>query len=73
MRRRCYVSQVAVAAVWAALGETDRAISALEEAYTDRCYWLLYGLMVDPRFDPLRPLPQFADLVRRVRAFGERS
>ena len=73
MRRRGYVSQVAVAAVWAALAETDRALSALEQAYTDRCYWLLYGLMVDPRFDALRPLPQFADLVRRVRASGERS
>ena len=73
LRPASYVSQVAVAAVWAALGETDRALTSLEEAYTDRCYWLLSGLMVDPRFDPLRPLPRFADLVRRVRAFSERS
>jgi predicted Zn-dependent protease len=72
-RPRRYVSQVAVAAIWTALGETDRALTSLEEAYTDQCYWLLYGLMVDPRFDPLRQLPRFADLVRRVRALSERS
>ena len=68
VRRRRYVSQVAVAAIWAALGETDRALSCLEDACSDRCYWLLYGLMADARFDPLREEPRFTDLVRRVHA-----
>ena len=69
VRRRRYVSQVAVAAIWVGLGESDRALGCLEEACTDRCYWLLYALMADPRFDPLRHEARFTDLVRRVRSF----
>jgi len=70
LRRRRYVSQVAVAAIWVGLDENDRALGCLEEALTDRCYWLLYALLADPRFDRLRHEARFTDLVRRVRVSG---
>jgi tetratricopeptide (TPR) repeat protein len=67
VRRRRYVSQAAVAAIWVGLGDTDRALACLEEACADRCYWVLYALLVDPRFDRLRHEARFTDLLRRVR------
>jgi tetratricopeptide (TPR) repeat protein len=49
----------------ARLGEIDRAISCLEEAYEQReC--LLVLLKAQEWWDPLRSDPRFADLVRRV-------
>jgi hypothetical protein len=43
----------------------DEAISALQAAFKKRSPVLL-DLQSDPRFDPLRADPRFADLVRRV-------
>ena len=53
------------AVAFAALGETDRAFSALEGALEGRDSRLLY-LNVDPRFDPLRQDPRFPKLLRRI-------
>ncbi len=49
----------------AALGEKDKAFAELNEAYENREGFLI-RLKVDPRLDPLRSDPRFADLVRRV-------
>ena len=46
-----YVSGAWVAAVFAALGDTDRALSALDQARKDRCCWLLRCMRLDARFD----------------------
>jgi serine/threonine-protein kinase len=60
---RRYVSKVWVAAIHAALGEDDRALSSLERAREDRCAWLLRCLRLDPRFNSLRGHPRFQALL----------
>ena len=47
------------------LGETDRAVAALEAAYDAR-EGTLVCVKADPRFDSLHADPRFQDLVRRV-------
>jgi TolB-like protein/Tfp pilus assembly protein PilF len=53
------------AARLASIGENQRALDALEEAFAERETFLMF-LKVDPRFDSLRPHPRFQDLLRRV-------
>jgi TolB-like protein/DNA-binding winged helix-turn-helix (wHTH) protein/Tfp pilus assembly protein PilF len=59
-----YVSFSRFAGTYAALGEKDLAVQALEKAFTERepMAWL----NVDPEWDPIRADPRFQDLVRRV-------
>jgi tetratricopeptide (TPR) repeat protein len=52
-----------------ALGIEELAIALLNFSYSERDAELPY-VAVEPRFDPIRQLPQFADLVRRVRSAG---
>ncbi len=66
-----YVSPYYAALIYSGLGQTDRAFESLEVAYRDR-YWLMAFLKADPRLDPLRADPRFADLLRRM-AFPETS
>jgi tetratricopeptide (TPR) repeat protein len=54
-----------VAAAWAAAGDKEKAQIALNRAYEVRSNWLIY-LPYDPRFDALRPDPQFQALVHKV-------
>lgn len=53
------------AQIHAALGENDRAIEWLEQAYEDRV-WLMGLLKVDPSFDRLRSDQRFSDLLKRM-------
>jgi DNA-binding SARP family transcriptional activator len=62
---RSYVSPCGIAAIHAALGETNQAFDWLDKAYRERCT-ALFDLKVDPRFDVLRDDPRFDDLMRRV-------
>ncbi len=54
-----------VAADYAFLGEKEKAFAWLEKAYEVRSPGTLF-LKVDPRLDPLRSDPRFADLLRRM-------
>ena len=49
----------------ARLGRKDIAFDYLEKAYKRR-EWSFAYINVEPRLDPLRNDPRFADLVRRV-------
>ena len=60
-----YVPSFDVAAVYAALGEKERAFEWLDRAYEERAARMVY-LGTDPRYDPLRSDPRFADLLRRM-------
>lgn len=53
------------AARLASIGENQRALDLLEEAFSER-EWFVTLLKVDPRFDTLRDDPRFKDLLRRV-------
>jgi len=66
LARQKYVSQTWVAAIYAGLGENDRALACLEHAYEDRCSWLIRSIANDPRFDRLRDEVRFHQLARRV-------
>src|SRR6266496_935938 len=58
-------SSYAVAIYRAALGEKDEAFAELNKAYENREFGLEL-LKVDPRLDPLRSDPRFAELMRKV-------
>jgi serine/threonine-protein kinase len=60
-----YVSPVSLAAVYAGLGDNDRAFASLQDAAAVRDPWLV-ELEVDPNFSPLRSDPRFAELVARM-------
>ena len=47
------------------LGDKDRALSALEQAFRDRSTLLIY-LKMDPRFDELRSEPRFQYILRNI-------
>jgi len=60
-----YVSSYQFAVIYLGLGENDRAILALQDAYRERSTLLGY-LKMDPRFDPLRSDPRFRELLRLI-------
>jgi hypothetical protein len=49
-----------------ALGNLDQGMALLEDAVRDHDPALLW-VAVDPRVDPVRPMPQFASLLARLR------
>jgi TolB-like protein/Tfp pilus assembly protein PilF len=63
-RRGRYVSGVWVAAIYAALNDTDQALASLERGRRDRCCWLLRCVRLDPRLDILRDFPRFHALLQ---------
>jgi TolB-like protein/Tfp pilus assembly protein PilF len=60
-----YVRHEFLAPAYAALGEVERALTALETAYEERSAGLVY-LHVDPSYDTLRGDPRYQALVRRI-------
>jgi len=63
--RQRYISPHSVALIYVGLGEKDLAFEWLDAAIKVRSEHLGW-LKVDPRVDPLRSDPRFADLLRRV-------
>jgi TolB-like protein len=57
--------ELALADLYAALGDKDQAFVWLERAYQERDY-NLNNLRVNPFFDPLRPDPRFTQLLKKV-------
>ena len=60
-----YVSPAELAVLYAALGEKEKALSALERAYAAHDLQMRY-LGIDSHYDSLRSEPRFQDLVRKV-------
>jgi TolB-like protein/tetratricopeptide (TPR) repeat protein/DNA-binding winged helix-turn-helix (wHTH) protein len=56
-----------LAAAWTAVGNKEKALTALERAFELHSNWVIY-LQYDPRFDALRLEPRFLALVQRVRS-----
>ena len=59
------VSRYQYALIFTGLGDKDRSLALLEEAFRERSTLLTY-LKMDARFDPLRSDPRFAELLRRI-------
>lgn len=62
---RPHVPMAAVAGAYVRIGDHENAMAWLEKLYAERGAWIR-GLKVDPRWDPLRGLPPFQDLLRRA-------
>jgi TolB-like protein/Tfp pilus assembly protein PilF/predicted Ser/Thr protein kinase len=60
-----YVPAHDVALIYAGLSERNKAFAWLDKAYEEHSFSLGH-LKVEPRFDPLRSDPRFADLLRRI-------
>jgi DNA-binding winged helix-turn-helix (wHTH) protein/TolB-like protein/Flp pilus assembly protein TadD len=60
-----FVSDYDLATVYAALGDTERAFGALEDAYQSRSEWLSY-IKVDPQLDSLRADRRFAAMLQKI-------
>lgn len=63
---RAAVNPVAIARLYAAAGEKDRALDRLEKAYEEHSSMLPY-LNVWREWEPLRSDPRFQDAVRRMK------
>ncbi len=64
-RQQRYVSPYSLALIHVGLGEKDLAFTWLEAAEKEREYLVIW-LNREPRMDPLRSDPRFADLLRRI-------
>ena len=60
-----YVSPYWKAVAWTGLGDRDKAMAFLNEAYQARASHLV-GIQSDPLFDPLRSDPRFQELLRKM-------
>jgi serine/threonine-protein kinase len=60
-----YISAVAIASVYAGLGDKEETLAWLEEGYKERSFQMQF-LKVEPRWDFLRDDPRFVDLVQRI-------
>ena len=61
-----YVAPYHLALIAAGLGETGEAMNWLERAFADRSGWLVF-LAVEPEFDNMRQVPEFQQLLARVK------
>jgi serine/threonine protein kinase/Tfp pilus assembly protein PilF len=65
LSEQSYVPAHDLALVYTGLGERDKAFGWLDKASEEHSFNLIY-LKTEPRFDPLRSDPRFAELLRRV-------
>ena len=63
--RKCHVSPYHRAKTHARLGERDKALEWLQQAYEQRSDQMIL-LKVDPLLDPLRSDPRFTELLRDI-------
>jgi TolB-like protein/DNA-binding winged helix-turn-helix (wHTH) protein/Tfp pilus assembly protein PilF len=60
-----YVPATDKALIYAGLDEKDKSFAWLDKAYQEHSF-TLSNLKIEPRFDPLRSDPRFADMLRRI-------
>lgn len=60
-----YVSPYDLAIIYAGLGEKDKALEQLNQAFESRSGWIIH-IQVDPFLDPLRDDPRFQRLIARA-------
>jgi TolB-like protein/Flp pilus assembly protein TadD len=63
--KKTYVSPVHLATIYTGLGERERALSALEQAYEEHDPYMIY-VKVDSNFDPLRSEPRLQAVLRGI-------
>ena len=63
LSKQKYVPAASLARIYVGLGEKDKAFEWLEKAFEEHA---VGDIKAWPPFDPLRPDPRFADLLRRM-------
>jgi hypothetical protein len=66
LQEQRYVSPYTVAAIYAGLGNQEKAFEWLDKAVEGRDIWLM-NLKVDPVFAKLRSQRRFTDILARIR------
>jgi eukaryotic-like serine/threonine-protein kinase len=66
LSKQKYVPAVYRTAIYAVLGEKDKAFEWLEKGYEDRAIYNIKAMAQAPLYDSLRSDPRFADLLRRM-------
>jgi hypothetical protein len=66
LSKKTQVSKCTLATVYVALGEKDKAIAALYQAFDEHSF-LLGFLKVDPTLDPLRSDPRFTESLHKMK------
>jgi pentatricopeptide repeat protein len=64
-KQKGYVPSAAFVNAYLGLGENEKALAALEDAYAEHSN-ILQWMKVHPYMDPLRDDPRFKDLLHRV-------
>lgn len=64
--RTTYVPPFLLSAIYLALGDRNRTLDLLEQAYREHD-WGLVWMKVAPKLDPLRSEPRFTELLRRMK------
>jgi eukaryotic-like serine/threonine-protein kinase len=67
LRNETYVSAVAIALIYAGLGENEEALNWLNIGYQERSFQMQF-VKVEPSLATLRNEPRFAELLRRMNA-----
>ena len=67
--RRRYMPPYQLAAVYAGLGQNQKALEKLDAAYKEHSTWMI-NLLIDPRLNSLRSEPDFVRLVKALRFPG---
>lgn len=62
---REYVNPYVIATIYVALGDKERTFEWLNKAIPEHTSYLVF-MRVDPKFDPVRFDPRFADFMRRI-------
>jgi hypothetical protein len=60
-----FVDPYLIATIHMALGDTPKALTSLEHAYTARSGFMV-SLKSEPKWDGIRSTPEFLDLLKRV-------
>jgi Flp pilus assembly protein TadD len=66
LSKRSYILPEEIAAVYAGLGENDRALDSLERAVADVAPRFAWIAKRDQRFDSLRANPRFKTLLKKM-------
>jgi TolB-like protein/DNA-binding winged helix-turn-helix (wHTH) protein/Tfp pilus assembly protein PilF len=66
LSKQKYVGAIFMAKIYTGLRQQEKAFEWLEKAYEDRSIVSVGFIKTNPMFDPLRPDPRFADLLRRT-------
>ena len=65
LAKKRHVSPYFLALVHVGLGDSEKAIRCLQEAYREKCDWLIHA-GVEPRWDPLRSSEDFKGLLAAI-------